>query len=118
MSNLLTFIALSLSFSMHAQSCDTNALIIDQVRASDTDSNIPVELPRHYTFFNPDCTPRNTLLVHMVGTFAAPYQSVLFPKHAANNGFHVLSLKYINDEAAKVPTSTFQQFITQELIAP
>ena len=86
---------------MHAQSCDTNALIIDQVRASDTDSNIPVELPRHYTFFNPDCTPRNTLLVHMVGTFAAPYQSVLFPKHAANNGFHVLSLKYINDEAAQ-----------------
>lgn len=105
MSNLLAFILLTFSTSIYAQ-CDTNALIIDQVRASDTDANIPFELVRHHTFFNPDCTPRNVLLVHMVGTFASPYQSVLFPKHAANNGFHVLSLKYINDLAAQTACGT------------
>ncbi|MCR9173356.1 MAG: T9SS type A sorting domain-containing protein [bacterium] len=100
MSNLLIIIFLALSTTVLSQ-CDTNAIIIDQVRASDTDGNIPFELAQHYTFYNPNCTPRNVLLVHMVGTFASPYQSVLFPKHAANNGFHVLSLKYINGQSAQ-----------------
>lgn len=71
------------------------------MRASDTDSNIPWEFYRHYTFFNPDCPPRNKLLVHLVGTYGNPSSSLIFPGLAANNGFHVVSLKYNNDTSAQ-----------------
>ncbi len=90
----------------NAQNCDTNALIIDPVRASDTDPGIAFELAQHYTFFNPDCTPKNILLVHLVGTFGDPYQTLYFPKLAANNGFHVLSVKYPNDLSAQTACSS------------
>ncbi|GAB5418634.1 MAG: hypothetical protein Crog4KO_03910 [Crocinitomicaceae bacterium] len=101
MKNALLLFSLLFTFSLSAQFCDTNALIIEEVRASDTDPNIPFELVRHHSFYNPACTPKNVLVVHLVGTFASPYQSVLFPKTAANVGYHVLSLKYENDEAAQ-----------------
>lgn len=102
----LLFTALYFSFSLSAQFCDTNALIIEQVRASDTDPNIPFELVRHYSFFNPACSQKNVLVVHMVGTFASPYQSVMFPKMAGNLGYHVVSLKYENDLAAQTACGT------------
>ncbi len=101
MKNALLLFSLLFTFFVSAQFCDTNALLIEEVRASDTDPNIPFELARHHTFYNPACTPKNVLVVHMVGTFASPFQSVMFPKTAANVGYHVLSLKYENDEAAQ-----------------
>ncbi|UKN03701.1 T9SS type A sorting domain-containing protein [Paracrocinitomix mangrovi] len=74
---------------------------IEQVRASDTDSNISWELFKHYTFYNPQCIPQNKLLVHMVGTYDNPGSTLLYPSLAANNGIHVVSLKYPNDQAAQ-----------------
>ncbi len=101
MKMLLTTFLSVLSFSMFAQPCDSNSLVIQPIRASDTDPNIAFELARHYTFYNPACSEKNTLLVHMVGTFGDPYQTIYFPSLAANNGFHVLSLKYPNDTSAQ-----------------
>ena len=91
---------------LHAQPCDTSALIIEQVRASDTDANIPWELARHHAFYNPDCNEKGVLLIHLVGTFGDPYQTIYFPSLAANNGIHVLSLKYPNDLSAQTACSS------------
>lgn len=91
---------------LQAQSCDTNALIIEEVRASDTDANIPWELARHHAFYNPDCTEKGILLIHLVGTFGDPYQTIYFPSLAANHGIHVLSLKYPNDLSAQTACSS------------
>lgn len=93
---LLLSISCAFAFLGSSQ-CDSSSLIIQPVRASDTDPNISWELYRHYTFFNPDCTPRNTLLLHIVGTHDNPQSTQLYPAIAANNGYHVLSVKYPND---------------------
>lgn len=98
---LLTLVFPVLFFTAFAQPCDSASLLIEPIRASDTDPNIPFELARHYTFYNPTCSEKNVLLVHMVGTFGDPYQTIYFPSLAANNGFHVLSLKYPNDTSAQ-----------------
>ena len=98
--SLIFCVLLLTSYQVKAQ-CDTSALIVQQVWANQTDNNIPGELYRHYTFYNPDCTPKNVLLVHLVGTKGKPYQTIYFPSLAANNGFHVLSLKYHNDTSAQ-----------------
>ena len=97
---------LLLSLQAYGQGCDTSSLIIQPVWASQTDNNIPVELYRHYTFYNPDCSPKNVLLVHLVGTIGKPFQTQYFPSLAANNGFHVLSLKYHNDTSAQTACSS------------
>ncbi|MEO0403594.1 MAG: T9SS type A sorting domain-containing protein [Bacteroidota bacterium] len=78
-------------------------MIVLPVRAIDTDPDIPWELFRHYTFYNPTCSGQNKLLLHLVGTFDNPVNTQLFPSLAANSGFHVLSLKYNNDVAAQTP---------------
>lgn len=87
--------------SAFSQGCDSLLLNIVEVRANDTDNNIPWELSRHYTFFNPDCVPKNKLLVHLVGTIDNPSSTQLFTSLAANHGFHVLSLKYKNNLSAQ-----------------
>jgi len=97
---------LLLSLQSYGQGCDTSSLIIQPVWASQTDNNIPLELYRHYTFYNPDCVPKNVLLVHLVGTIGKPFQTQYFPSLAANNGFHVLSLKYHNDTSAQTACSS------------
>lgn len=98
---LLLFVLFSFSSIGWSQGCDTNSLIVLPVRASDTDPAIPWELFRHFTFYNPDCVPKNKLLVHMVGTGGDPFSTEIFPSVAANNGFHVVSLKYHNDTSAQ-----------------
>ncbi len=105
MKHLTHLFLITVSFAynqlLFAQACDSNSLIIEQVWASDTDPNIPWELTRHHTFYNPDCVPKNVLLVHLVGTGDDPYSTLYFPALAANYGFHVLSLKYPNDVSAQ-----------------
>ena len=85
-----------------AQPCDTTALVNFSVRASDTDPNISFEIAKHQGWINPDCTPRNLLLVHFPGTWGNPTNSLEFPALAANNGFHALGLHYINNVPASV----------------
>ncbi len=84
-----------------AQTCNSKSLINLKIRASDTDPKIAWELYRHFSFYNPSCQSQNTLVVHLVGSFDKPASTTLFPKLAANNGFHVINLKYPNSIAAK-----------------
>lgn len=96
---VLIFILFSFSKQTLSQ-CDTSALVIHKVTAQSTDPNISFELARHHSFYNPLCTPKNTLLFYMVGTINSPKNDLLFNKLAANHGYHVISLKYINNNSA------------------
>ncbi len=98
------FISISLLFlslSIYAQECSESTLETYEIRAKDTDSNISWELNKHFAYFNTDCSSKNTLLVFFVGSFDNPKSLKLFPKLAANNGFHVVVLKYPNNVAAQ-----------------
>lgn len=105
---LFTIISMVILFynQLQSQSCDTTALVIHKVTAQATDPNISFELVRHHAFYNPMCTPKNTLLFYMVGTIGKPSNDLLFTKMAANHGYHVISLKYINNKSATTACST------------
>lgn len=90
-----------LQYFVSAQNCNPDSLKNYIIRASDTDANIAWELSGHQIWHNPTCVPLNKLLVHLVGTYDSPANSTYFPILAANNGYHVISLKYINDTPAK-----------------
>jgi len=93
--------------SLFGQSCDTNSLATHKVSASIIDPNItPFELNQHYAFFNSSCTPKNKLIFYLVGTHGNPKLNLLFTKMAANNGFHVISIKYINNKSATTACAT------------
>ena len=82
--------------------CNPDAISITETRASETDGDIGFEPNKHFSFYNATCDEdRGVLLVHLVGSFAKPKNSQLYPITAANNGFHVVSLKYENLVAAK-----------------
>ena len=98
--NITIALLLLTSLNGISQSCDTSLLDIREVRASDTDPAISWEFNKHFVYFNPNCTPKNKLLIYMVGTFGNPTLDQLFPSLAANNGFHVISLKYPNGTLA------------------
>ena len=87
--------------SSYAQKCDSTLITIRKIRASDTDANISWELATHYTFYNANCSPKNTLLVYLVGSYDNPLNTLKFTSLAANHGYHVVSLKYPNSVAAK-----------------
>jgi len=53
----------------------------------------------HEAYLNPAKTPRNKLVLFLPGTGVAPNVYKYFPETAANNGFHVLNLDYINSFA-------------------
>jgi len=101
MKYILTAFVVSVSLLLKAQSCNPDSLKNYQIRASDTDPNISWKLNKHYAWFNPTCLFQNTLLVHLVGSYDNPQSTTLFPELAANNGFHVVSLKYPNSTAAQ-----------------
>ncbi len=95
---LLTFFFV---FKAKAQPCDTTALLIHKHFAIATDPNINGDITRHFALYNPQCTPKNTLLFYMVGTINHPANDQLFIKLAANYGYHVISLVYENNTSAK-----------------
>lgn len=101
MKYLVVFLSFLFAISLGAQNCDPNSLIVLQTRAKDTDAAISWEANRHHSFYNPTCTSRNILVVHLVGSYDNPSSTLLFPSVAANNGFDVVSLKYPNGTAAK-----------------
>lgn len=104
---LFAFITLTLLpiFQLQAQPCDTTALVVHKVSAKTTDPNIGIEAARHHSFYNPLCTSKNTLLFYMVGTIGSPSNDLLFTKMAANHGYHVISLKYVNNKSATTACS-------------
>src|SRR5690606_7473479 len=77
MRNLTTFLLVFLSISkLYSQSCDTNSLAIHKVSASVLDPSItPFEAVRHHSFYNSDCTPKNTLVFYIMGTYATTNMS-------------------------------------------
>lgn len=95
------FLFAELIFQSKAQSCDSLNLSIRAIRASETDNKIAWELAAHQVFFNPICSPKNKLLLYLVGSYDSPNKTVKFPALAANNGYHVVILKYPNSVAAK-----------------
>jgi hypothetical protein len=103
MKHFASILLLLVSYFAQAHPCPPDSLRTHQIRASQTDPNIAFELNRHYAWLNTGCTPRNQLLVHMVGTFDNPRGTTLFPSLAANHGFHVISLKYPNGTSAQSP---------------
>lgn len=100
MKYIIALLLIVLSISSRTQ-CNPDDLLSEQVRASDTDDDISFELFKHYTYYNPSCDANNILLVHLVGSFDNPVSTQYFPTVAANNGFHVVSLKYENNIAAQ-----------------
>lgn len=101
MTRFLILLLVLLEFQVNAQSCEEISLTNVKVRASDTDASIAWELKQHFVYINTICNPRNELLVHLVGSFDNPTSTELFPKLAANNGYHVISLAYKNNVAAR-----------------
>jgi len=96
---LFFLISFSETFS---QTCNPQQMQLYQVRAKGTDLNIDWELNRDHAFYNLSCSfSKNTLVVHLVGSFDNPSSTLKFPSLAANNGFHVASLKYPNGTTAQ-----------------
>ncbi|HMB94327.1 MAG TPA: T9SS type A sorting domain-containing protein [Rhodothermales bacterium] len=66
---------------------------------SQTDAAIDDWNERHYTVINTAVTPRNQLFVFFAGTGGLPRNYQLISRHAADLGFHVINLRYPNDDA-------------------
>lgn len=98
---ILFAISLFLCIYSNSQICNTDSLKTIITKASDTDPNISPELKRHYSYFNPTCISKNTLLLHLGGSFGKPGNYLLFPELAGNNGFNVINLHYPNTTASK-----------------
>ena len=107
MKNLLFIISFVFLFSNFvAQTCVPDSLQTIITRASQTDANISWELKQHYSYFNPTCVSRNTLLLHLGGSYGKPGNYQLFPELAGNNGFHVINVHYPNNTASKTACGT------------
>ena len=98
---VLFILVIGWTLSFKAQSCDPDSLQTIITRASLTDPNIAFELKQHYSYFNPTCISRNTLLIHLGGSYGKPGNYLLFPELAGNNGFNVINLHYPNTVASK-----------------
>lgn len=115
MKKILFAFSLLLSPLVYAQ-CSSATLNQYIVQAHTTDNNIPLEIGANYAWFNPACTPKHLLLLHLVGSYDYPYSTTYFPKLAANNGFNVINLRYPNDTSAQqacrwsADTSCYENF--------
>lgn len=58
--------------------------------------NVLTDMP-HLAAVNPTVTQQNRLIVFFGGGMSAPINYRLFTRHAANDGFHVINLRYINN---------------------
>lgn len=64
-----------------------------------TDSAITAWTQPHYVSLNPSVAARNQLFLFFPGTGGLPRHYQLLNRHAADLGFHALSLRYPNDRA-------------------
>ncbi|MBT8232696.1 MAG: T9SS type A sorting domain-containing protein, partial [Saprospiraceae bacterium] len=93
-------IYISLGCNLFGQPCAEASLELREVKAIDTDENIRWEIQNHQVFINPECTPNDKLVVHLVGSFDNPASTTFFPTFAANQGFKAINLKYPNNASA------------------
>lgn len=63
-----------------------------------TDAAIDNWNERHFTAINTAVTPRNRLFLFFAGTGGLPRNYQFISQHAADLGFHVINLRYPNDE--------------------
>ena len=96
---ILVFLKISI---LQSQPCSEEALLIREIKAIATCSDIDFELNNHQIFINPDCPSNDKLVVHLVGSFDNPANTQLFPSVAAKHGFKVINLKYPNGVATKL----------------
>ncbi len=107
MRNALRVIAmLHIVSNLYTQSYSPDSLRQYEVRASQTDGNISFELAKHFAWYNPTYVSNGTLLVYMPGTYDNPQNTTYFTSLAANNGYHVVNLKYPNNPSAQTPCRT------------
>ena len=76
----LSFIFLCGYGNIAIAQCSPDDLLIREVRAKDTDSDIAWELHKHFTYFNPSCVSRHQLLVHLPGTADNPQSTNIFSR--------------------------------------
>jgi putative transposon-encoded protein len=60
----------------------------------------------HQVYFNPDAVARNKLVLFLPGSGSSPDAYRLFPQLAAENGFHVINLMYLNSYSFVAQTIT------------
>jgi polyhydroxybutyrate depolymerase len=65
----------------------------------ETDSQIDLALEAHYVALNKSSKPRNQLLLFFPGTNAVPRLYQELSNTAADLGFYVINLRYVNDHA-------------------
>lgn len=99
----LLFIIMLVIKNSFSQSCSPDQLQVYQVTAHQTDNNISTEVEKHFAYVNTSCDLKNLLLLFLVGTNAAPASVQYFPELVANNGYHVINLKYPNNVSAQTP---------------
>jgi hypothetical protein len=83
-----------------AAATTAHAVTFYAVKPSDTTTGIDPQFDHlHEIYFNTSKTPRNKLMVFLPGTGVAPNVYKYFPETAAQNGFHVINLTYVNSFA-------------------
>lgn len=95
---LILVLVIASYLNVLGQDCPSESLIQRSIKAFETDNNInwEGEDQEHQVYINPDCIPNDKLLVHLVGTFDNPKNTNYFPSLAANQGYKVINLKYLN----------------------
>jgi hypothetical protein len=74
-----------------------SALTFHSFRPSESTSGIDLSFDDfNEAYHNPDVTPRNKLMLFLPGTGVGPNVYKYFPATAAQNGFHVINLMYVN----------------------
>lgn len=80
-----------------ASTATSGAINFYAVQPSETTEGInPAYDDHHQVYFNPDIVARNKLVLFLPGSGASPNLYRFFPLVAAENGFHVINLMYLN----------------------
>jgi hypothetical protein len=89
------FVTLTLALGLLAGSA--SAFSFHAVKPSDTTPGIDPQFDHfHEIYYSVTAPKRNKLVVFLPGTGVAPNVYKLFPETAAENGFHVINLTYVN----------------------
>lgn len=94
--NIYILILILLCDNAYSQICNPDSTKRIEVKAVNTDPNIPWESKNHWVYYNSTCPPENKLLVYLTGSFGSPKGDTLLPHYAASNGFHAVSIKHPN----------------------
>ncbi len=95
---LVIFAFLLAGNSVYGQICgEVQSGLFQVIQPSATDSRIDNSFGRHLALSRTGGTPRNRLLIHLVGSTDCPENTELYLLEAAAAGFDVISVAYPND---------------------